>query len=33
MEKYLVDTFGEIEVTWNGYSYAVSPVKGKGGNC
>jgi hypothetical protein len=36
MEKYLVETFGQVEVKWNGYSYAVGPVKegaSSGSNC
>ena len=33
MEQYLVDTFGEVEVKWNGYSYSVGPVQGGGSSC
>lgn len=32
MEKYLEETFGQIEVKWNGYSYSVAPVRG-GSKC
>ncbi len=32
MEKYLEETFGQIEVKWNGYSYSVTPVRG-GSKC
>lgn len=30
MEKYMEETFGQMEVRWNGYSYAVSPANKKG---
>lgn len=30
MEKYLAETFGQVEVKWNGYSYSVGPVKSDG---
>ena len=33
MEKYIQETFGQIEVRWNGYSYAVGPVRGGGSSC
>lgn len=33
MEKYLEETFGQLEVRWNGYSYAVAPVRGGSSNC
>jgi hypothetical protein len=33
MEKYLAETFGQVEVKWNGYSYSVGPVTGGGSNC
>jgi hypothetical protein len=33
MEKYLEETFGQIEVRWNGYSYSVGPVGGGSSKC
>jgi hypothetical protein len=33
MEKYIEETFGQVEVRWNGYSYAVGPSKGEISKC
>lgn len=33
MEKYIEETFGQIEVRWNGYSYAVGPSRGGASRC